>query len=177
MAYQIELSWTPPTGGNVTSQEVQRKTASTSFATIVTLGATANTYTDTNVVEDMLYDYQIVSICSNGATGQSNNDATGFPTCPTLTAGVVDDVRITWNIPALPSNIDTYYKSYDVVERNFPTGGGTIVSTGMIPAANKKGPYQITYANEITGYWYEVRVRVCVEDAICVECTSPIVQA
>ncbi|NBP68099.1 MAG: hypothetical protein EBR30_03540 [Cytophagia bacterium] len=181
MAYQIELSWTPPTGGNVTSQEVQRKTASTSFATIATLGPTASTYIDTNVVENVLYDYQVVSICSNGATGQSNSDVAGLPTCPLITNPILNDTSIIWNLPALPSNTDSYYAQYNIVSRPTITGGGSIIVTNTVPVANKRGPYQITLPSSwfIPDYFYELQISVCIDNNDndqCVQCTVPPIQ-
>lgn len=73
----IVITWTPGGGTNVTSQLVKRKLASSStYSTIATVSATASTYTDTTAQNNKLYDYQIITNCSD--SGPSFN-AGGYP--------------------------------------------------------------------------------------------------
>lgn len=96
------LNWTPAGGQTTTAQRVQRKSGGGAFATIVTLGTAASTYTDTTASDNILYTYQIVNVCTNGEV-DSSDVLICNPTCPTVTE-VVSGTGVELSFPSLSGN-------------------------------------------------------------------------
>lgn len=86
----INLSWTPDNGPTSTGQTVQRKLASGStWADLATgLAPSANSYSDTTAVNNTLYDYRVLNICSAGGPTAGGTVQADKQVCPTLTASV-----------------------------------------------------------------------------------------
>lgn len=84
----IVITWTPGGGANVTGQLVKRKlTSSSTYSTIATLSATASAYTDTTAQNNKLYDYQIITNCSDSGPSFNVGDypRTIFIACGSVT--------------------------------------------------------------------------------------------
>lgn len=84
----IVLNWTPAGGTNSTSQIVQRKTVGGTFINLATLSNSANTYTDTTALDNIVYLYQIVTMCSLGGPIDTVDVQVVKITCPTITPTV-----------------------------------------------------------------------------------------
>ena len=156
----INLSWTPASGTNVTGQLVQRKTSTTSFSTIVTLNATASSYSDTTAANNTVYLYQIVTQCAVGGPTDGADVCAAKLVCPTITTSVtLDDVNFT--LPAIGGQ-DVIYTTVQ------------IFAPGLISAhlenVNSAGPYTFTRDLEWdTAYTYTVTIQAvgCTQVLTC----------
>lgn len=80
------LNWTPAGGLNSTGQEVRYKLSTTStWTTAATVGATTDEYTVTGLLDNTIYDFQIVNLCSFGGPTTGTTFQTVNLTCPTVT--------------------------------------------------------------------------------------------
>ena len=108
----INLSWTPAGGANSTGQKVQRKSGGSAFADIASLSASASTYSDTTAVNNILYTYQIVNICTYGGPTDSGDVSKGVPLCPTVEETVAENF-VTLSFPGLSGDA-TYTGTVEV---------------------------------------------------------------
>lgn len=85
----FDLSWTPAGGLNSTGQQVQYKVSSSStWLVATTLSASANFYTVESLLENTIYDFRVVNMCSFGGPTPGSAFQTIDFVCP-------DDVTIT----------------------------------------------------------------------------------
>lgn len=178
MAYSITLTWSPGallipgSAGNVTGQEIQKKTSGGSFVTIATVGATDTTYVDTNVVENIRYEYKIVTLCTTGGPSAGLTTVSGVPECPQLDPPVYNDTLNTLQVllPALPSGTDTYYCQYTVTEHVQPGDQGTVVNSGTIATQGNRGPTSFVTNNIDPEKTYTYCINVCISATVSVQC-------
>lgn len=79
------LNWTPAGGLNSTGQQVQYKeSTSSTWITAATLGASANTYTISSLLDNMIYDFHIVNLCTFGGPISGATFQTVNLTCPSV---------------------------------------------------------------------------------------------
>lgn len=79
---QIDLTWEKPTdnaGPSVTGYQIERKTSSSSYITLVENTGSVTKYSDTNVQTNTNYIYRVFAINSVDTSG-SSNEATATPT-------------------------------------------------------------------------------------------------
>lgn len=119
----VNLTWTPASGGNSTGQQVQRKTSTTNFAIIATLGAAASSYSDTTAQDNVLYTYQIVNLCEFGGIIDSSDVTAAKVVCPVGITATVTSNDVTVSLPSLAN--DVVYDNISVA----PSGGGANVFT------------------------------------------------
>lgn len=78
------LNWTPAGGLNSTGQQVQYKQSSSStWITATTLGASVSTYTANGLLDNVIYDFQILNLCTFGGPSSGTAFQTINLTCPT----------------------------------------------------------------------------------------------
>lgn len=146
----ISISWTPGGGSNVTGQQVQRKTPSTSFTTIATVGPTVNSYTDTTALDNVVYIYRVLSICTTGGPTAGNEDCAGGLVCPAGITATPSGNVVTFSLPALGDGVQ-----YDVVRiYQGPNTSSPLVHTETL---NINGPttFNVTLLYS-TSYFYQV---------------------
>lgn len=79
------LNWTPAGGLNSTGQQVQYKLSTDStWTTAATLSASAATYTVNSLLDNTIYDFRVVNLCSFGGPTSGTNFQTINLTCPTV---------------------------------------------------------------------------------------------
>ena len=128
----IVLNWTPTNNATSTGQQVQRKVAgTTTWATLATVGPAIATYTDTTAVNNVLYDYRIVNICSVGGSGGSAVTQANSILCPSAT--VTNPQTSTANTLVISFPTLTGAISYDSIQL-FASNGTTSV----------QGPFDIS---------------------------------
>ena len=150
----INLSWTPAGGSNSISQKVQRKSGAGAFADIATLPATDSTYSDTTAVDNVLYTYQIVNICTYGGPTDSGDVSKGVPVCPSVEETVVEN-SVTLSYPGLSG--DARYG--DTL---------TVVGIGEFPTSASSEGFAHSFNGEFgTTYEYSVTVSVGDETIVC----------
>lgn len=150
----INLSWTPAGGSNSTSQKVQRKSGAGVFADIATLPATDSTYSDTTAVENVLYTYQIVNICTYGGPTDSGDVSKGVPVCPAVEGTVIEN-SVTLSYPGLSG--DAIYG--DML---------TVVDIGEFPTGASSDGFAHSFSGDFgTTYNYSVTVSVGDETIVC----------
>lgn len=142
------LNWTPAGGSNIQNQLVQRKCCGGGFTTLATLSPSANTYTDSTAVDNVVYTYKIVSVCLVSGPIDSAEVQQVNIVCPTVTTSVSGTV-ITVNLPLL--NNDRTYSQLQVLN------GTTVVFTQALSgvAAQTVTTTPLSY-----GTTYTVRVVV-----------------
>ncbi|MDN5205444.1 DUF1593 domain-containing protein, partial [Fulvivirgaceae bacterium BMA10] len=151
---QIDLAWTH-SGENTTSYELERSTASGSgFSLIATLGSDVLSYSDTGLLENTTYYYQIRAI--NGDTVSLYSTETNATTLinvitapDDLTAGVAspNQIDLTW------THSGTNTTSFEV-ERSTASGSGfTLLAT----VGSGVQSYSDTGLSDNTTYHYQIR--------------------
>jgi titin len=68
---QINLSWTD-TSGNETSFKIERKTNTSSFSQIATVGSNVTTFSNTGLTSATTYTYRVRASNSSGNSGYTN---------------------------------------------------------------------------------------------------------
>lgn len=101
----INLTWTPVNDANSTGQKVQRKSGAGTFADISSiLSASASTYSDTTALDNVLYTYQIVNLCTEGGPTDSTDVQAGKAVCPTV-GELVEGTNVTLTFPNLTGDV------------------------------------------------------------------------
>jgi hypothetical protein len=102
------LNWTPAGGLNSTGQQVQYKqSTSSTWITAATLSASANTYTITSLLDNVIYDFQIVNLCTFGGPTSGASFQTISLTCPTVSTTPTYN-SVSFNFPNLGGSITEY---------------------------------------------------------------------
>lgn len=146
----ITITWTPGGGSNIINQTVQRKTPSTSFATVATVGATVSSYVDTTALDNTVYIYRVLSNCSSGGPTPGNEDCAVNLACPAGISTTVTGNSVSFSLPAMGSGAQ-----YDVVRiYQGPNASSPLVHTETI---NANGPqtFSVTLLYN-TSYFYQV---------------------
>lgn len=134
----ITLNWTPANDATSTGQEIYRKGGGvTTFAKIADVGAAVSTYTDSGLADNTIYTYQIVNLCSTGATTASASSEANNIICPTITYTMTSaelDV-ISWSVAATSN--DVTISTVQILNQ-----AGTVVDTTTV---NGAGPASGTY--------------------------------
>ena len=100
----INLTWTAPTGANIIEQKVYRGITSGSLSLLASsLLPTANTYSDTTVLNNTTYYYRIDSICTIGGPTPSNVATVTTPVvcAPVSGASAVNTYTVDFNYSAV----------------------------------------------------------------------------
>lgn len=81
----FDLSWTPVGGANSTGQQVQYKESdASSWEVATTLGASANSYTVSGLLDNVIYDFRIVNLCAYGGPAPGASFEIADLICPTV---------------------------------------------------------------------------------------------
>ena len=150
----ITLNWTPANDATSTGQDIYRKGAGvTTFTKIATVSASTATYSDTGLADNTIYTYQIVNVCSTGATTASASAEANNIICPTITYTMTSaelDV-ISWSVTA--TNNDVTISTVQVINQS-----GTVVDTTTVNGAGpSSGTYDTTGAY---GQTWTIRVNL-----------------
>lgn len=136
------IAWTPGGGPNITSQEVNyRIYGTTSWTSAVTgLSPSASSYTVTGLVDNTLYEFDVVSICSIGGPISSGILQAIKWFCPTITATSTHNT-ISYSFSTLGGSISGYsvqLLSYDLatVIQTLTTVTGTFTSGSITASTN-----------------------------------------
>lgn len=157
----FNLNWTPPGGLNSTAQQVQYK-ASTSSTWLVatTLGATDDSYTVEDLLDNVLYDFRIVNMCaSGGPIPGSTMQAIDF-VCPTVNATPTSDT-IGFNFVHLGGSIT----QYEVELLN--GAGNTTLATKTINSPGSVVADSFTGLSATTSYNLRVTCMAGVHEKVC----------
>jgi hypothetical protein len=145
----INLTWTPAGGPNSTGQKVQRKSGAGLFADISSiLTANASTYSDTTAVNNVLYTYQIVNLCTVGGPEDSADVQAGKAVCPDITE-TVEGNAVELSFPTLSGN--AVYQGNIVIDNGIGSYSSGNAQTGQL--ISFEGLYNTTY-----NYNYSVAV-------------------
>lgn len=80
------LNWTPAGGLNSSGQEVQYKLSTVgTWTTATTVSASTDEYTIDDLLDNTIYDFQIVNLCTYGGPTTGTNFQTINIICPTVT--------------------------------------------------------------------------------------------
>lgn len=102
------LNWTPAGGLNSTGQQVQYKQASSAtWITAATLGASANTYTINSLLDNVIYDFQIVNLCTYGGPTTGTSFQTINIICPTVQSTPTHN-SVSFSFPDLGGSVTEY---------------------------------------------------------------------
>jgi fibronectin type 3 domain-containing protein len=149
---KVDLSWTAPANGSLTSYKVYRKTTG-SYALITTLtGAGSTTYSDTSVANGTTYTYYVTAV---GNCTADSDPKTAAPVCTPLGTPVnlkatAGDAQATLNWDAVPG-ADHY-----TVSRSTVAGGPYTALTPASPITTNS--YTDTGVSNGTAYYYVVSV-------------------
>ncbi len=157
----FNLNWTPPGGLNSTAQEVQYK-ASTSSTWLVatTLGATEDSYTVEDLLDNVLYDFRIVNICASGgpvpgATMQSIDFV-----CPTVNVTPASDT-IGFNF----SHVGGSVTSYDV--ELLDDAGTSVLDSKTVSSPGSVVSDSFTGLDATTDYNLRVKMHAGMRVKVC----------
>jgi hypothetical protein len=89
------LTWQAPNDGGspITGYKLYRKTASTSYALLATVGAGATSYSDTQLTAGETYTYRLTAVNANGE-GPASNEVTPAPPPPPADPCVYPGVQV-----------------------------------------------------------------------------------
>jgi hypothetical protein len=159
----ITLNWTPVNDVNSTGQIVQRAIASAgAWIDIASLGAAANTYTDTTAVDNVLYNYRIVNVCLEGGPSEGSIAVKGKPVCPTLADPTLSSGSATIHLPALTG--DAVYGSYTLLDSL-----NIVVTQGTVGSMPNQGPSELVFSGlgSNAGYTFQFEVIVGTTKIVC----------
>lgn len=126
---QAVLNWTPVGGANSTGQSVQyRLKGAGTWTTHSSVGAAVTTATITGLLDNEVYEFQIVNNCTTGGPTPSATIENVKLTCPTVTTSNLTYNSIDYSFSALGGDVDTY----DVQLLN---SGSAVVTTQSKPTA------------------------------------------
>jgi len=102
------LNWTPAGGLNSTGQQVQYKQSSSStWITATTLGPGVNTYTLNGLLDNLIYDFQILNLCTYGGPTSGTAFQSVNLTCPTLQITPTFN-SVSFSFPTLGGSVNEY---------------------------------------------------------------------
>jgi len=137
----INLSWTPANDSNSTGQRVQRKSGAGAFADIGSLlSPSASTYSDTTAVDNVLYTYQIVNLCTVGGPEDSADVQAGKAVCPEI-GETVNGNDVSLSFPTLSDNL--VYSGNIVIDNAIGSYSSGNAQTGQVLTFT--GEYNTTY--------------------------------
>ena len=155
------LNWTPPGGLNSTAQRVEYKAATSStWLTATTLGATASSYTVVDLLDNVIYDFRIVNICTFGGPipGSSMQDIDFV--CPTVNTTPASDT-IGFNFSHLGGSITSYGVALLDGAGSSTLDSKTISSPGSVVADSFTG------LDATTNYNLQVTMHAGVHEKVC----------
>lgn len=155
------LNWTPAGGLNSTGQEVQGKVSTTStWSTITTLSASASTYTVTGFMDNTIYDFRVVNLCSFGGPTTGTNFQTVKLTCPTVTVTPTYN-SVGFNFWDLEASVTEY--RVDLLN----SGGTLVLAFKNITAAGGMISDSFVGLSSTTGYQLRVTVKAGTFSKVC----------
>jgi RHS repeat-associated protein len=148
---KVDLSWTNPSGSTATGVVVARSTDGTTFTDLVTVAATATSYSDLAVMAGATYSYRVRATNGAGASATSNTVTVPLlpPAAPTALVAVVKSttqIDLTWALTGTnAANVRVERATDGVTFTAFPLLAGTAT----------------TYSNTglTTGITYSYRVQ------------------
>jgi len=149
----IQLDWIPYGGSNSTGQYIDRS----DVGTIVNLGSSVNTYTDTNASPNTLYEYVVYNECLVGGPNPSNNVIGISWECPTIT---ITEKQGSFSVDCLDALQYGYYYSidlYDITNTNLEAMGD--------PFSPTQDPVSQIFSGLSSGTYYTVRVTIIAQDS------------
>lgn len=160
----ILLNWTPAGGANATSQLVQRKTSTTSFTTIATLSASADTYSDTTASDNVVYTYQVVTECAVGGPTDSEDVSAVALVCPMEVPVNVTLDEVSFDLPSLGGQ-DVVYQTVQIFD-------GSQISTHL-ETINQDGLYSFSVSGLAYNMNYTYTITIgAVGSSETLECTG-----
>jgi hypothetical protein len=156
------LNWTPAGGLNSTGQQVQYKQSNSStWITATTLGPGAATYAATGLLDNVIYDFQIVNICTYGGPSSGTSFQTINLTCPTV------QITPTFNSVGFSfSHLGGSVSEYKVDLLN--AAGTTIIAFKNMAASGATISDSFTGLDPSTNYQVRVTVKAATYSKQCV---------
>lgn len=149
----ITLNWTPAGGPNSTGQNVQlRQQGSVTWLTAndVPLGPSVSQYAISGLLDNQLYDFQIINICSFGGPIDSEDIEAALLTCPALTVNATG-TSVTVSFSHLGGSIDKYVVR--LYNEDNTLSSTHIINTGLT------GTISYTFTDLTTSTTYKVKVE------------------
>jgi hypothetical protein len=147
------LNWTPAGGLNSTGQEVRYKLSTTStWTTAATVGATTDEYTVADLLDNTIYDFQIVNLCSFGGPTTGTTFQTVNLTCPTVTTTPTYNT-VAYSFPNLGASITEY--RVDLLN----AAGSTVLAFKNIAASGSTISDNFVGLSASTNYQLRVTVK------------------
>jgi hypothetical protein len=155
------LNWTPAGGLNSTGQQVQCKlsTAST-WSNLTTLSASASTYTVTSLVDNTIYDFRVVNLCSFGGPTSGTSFQTVNLTCPTVTVTPTYN-SVSFNFWDLEASVTEY--RIDLLN----SAGSLVLAFKNITAAGGMISDSFVGLSATTSYQLRVTVKAGTFSKVC----------
>jgi hypothetical protein len=160
----VVLNWTAAGGSNSTGQQVQRTLyGANNYSTIATLGASAETYTDTTAVVDTVYEYKIVNICEVGGPTEGGRVNIVEITCVALTTNV-SGLLISGEYGELLN--DTAWDDFAI----YDSTGNTLLQQLPTPSGQQPGDWSATDAGIDYNTSYIVRATLVAPNGTTKDC-------
>ena len=139
------LNWT--IGSGATSQNIQYKLATDSiWTTFSTLSGTATTETVTGLLDNYIYDFRVVTVCSGGAPAGSTPTQQIKFVCPSVGVSVTHDT-VSYSFLELGGSVSTYtvklFASDGTTELASQTPTGTSTRSGTFTGLSALTTYNI----------------------------------
>jgi fibronectin type 3 domain-containing protein len=148
-ATQVDLKWTAPSSGTITSYRVERQDPGGSFLEIAQVPDSTTAFSSTGLVGGAQYDYRVRACNQNGCSAYSNTaTALTYPNVPAnLTATVVSSSQIdlSWSASTGASNY--------IIERQINGGSFLQIATVTVTTHSDTG---LT-----SGAQYSYQVKAC----------------
>jgi hypothetical protein len=155
------LNWTPAGGLNSTGQQVQYKVSTDStWTTVTTLSASASTYTVLGLVDNTIYDFRVVNLCSFGGPTSGTNFQTINLTCPTVTVTPTYN-SVSFSFPNLGASVTEYRVDLLNAAGSLVLAFKNITATGVTMSDSFVG------LSSVTGYQLRVTVKAGTFSKVC----------
>lgn len=148
----ILLNWTPYSGSNSVSQDVNRA----DIGLIANVGPSANKYTDLNANANTIYEYSVTNNCLVGGPQSTSGVVGVFWECPAIQISEFDG---NFKVTTDPLEYGYFY-SIDL----YDVDNTTLVANGE-PFPITKDPLNTAFVGLNGGTYYTVRVTLIPEDA------------
>ena len=165
----VTLNWTPGAGSSTQDVDYKLNSAGSWTSAVTGLLAATTTYTINGLLDNLIYNFRIITNCSGGTPAASSTVSQINIICPTVTT-TATDTTVTYSFPPIGGDVT----AYTVALLN--AAGDTVLST-QTPAITT--PVTGTFTGLTASTTYNVRVtatagtfsKVCPLNAVVTSAT------